>query len=68
LREAPQILFPKLFKSWRISHLVFEKDTDAYARDRDEEVMKLAKRHGVEVKSIPGRNLYDSDELVEANG
>ncbi|KAH6668024.1 DNA photolyase [Halenospora varia] len=35
MREAPQTLFPKLFKAWKITHLVFEKDTDAYARDRD---------------------------------
>ena len=37
IREAPQTLFPKLFKAWKITHLVFEKDTDAYARGRDAE-------------------------------
>lgn len=68
LREAPQTLFPKLFKAWRVSHLVFEKDTDAYGRERDEEIMKLAKNAGVEVKAIPGRTLYDSDDLMRANG
>lgn len=38
LREAPQTLLPKLFKAWNVTHLVFEKDTDAYARDRDASV------------------------------
>lgn len=58
----------KLFKAWRISHLVFEKDTDAYARERDEEIMGMAKREGVEVIMKVGRTLYDPDELVKANG
>jgi len=68
VREAPQTLFPKLFKAWRISHLVFEKDTDAYARERDEKVMQLAREAGVEVVVRYGRTLWDSDELVRANG
>lgn len=51
-----------------MSHLVFEKDVDGYAKERDEEIMKLAKEAGVEVLSIPGRTLWDSDELVKANG
>ena len=67
MREAPQTLFPKLFKAWKITHLVFEKDTDAYARDRDAEVIKAAKEAGVEVIVRSGRTLWDSDELVEKN-
>jgi cryptochrome len=68
IREAPQTLFPKLFKAWKISHLVFEKDTDAYAKDRDTEVVKLAKEAGVEVIIKMGRTLWDPDELVKLNG
>ena len=68
IREAPQTLFPKLFKQWEISHLVFEKDTDAYARDRDDQVVKLAREAGVEVIIKTGRTLFDPDELVKANG
>lgn len=67
LREAPQTLLPKLWKEWKITHLVFEKDTDAYARERDEVVMEMAKEAGVEVISVSGRTLWDSDELVKAN-
>ena len=58
----------KLFKAWKISHLVFEKDTDAYARERDEGVISQAKEAGVVVIVKTGRTLYDSDELVKANG
>ena len=47
---------------------MFEKDTDAYARQRDENVIKQAKDSGVEVIIKMGRTLYDPDELVKANG
>lgn len=67
IREAPQTLFPKLFKEWKITHLVYEKDTDAYGRDRDNKVNEIAKEAGVEVITRYGRTLYDSDELVENN-
>jgi deoxyribodipyrimidine photolyase len=67
IREAPQTLFRKLFKAWKITHLVFEKDSDAYARERDESVMEIAKQAGVEVVVRVGRTLYDPDELVMRN-
>ena len=68
VREAPQTVLSKLFKAWKISHLVFEKDTDAYARERDEDIMRQAREAGVEVIVKVGRTLYDPDELVKANG
>jgi cryptochrome len=67
IREAPQTLFPKLFKAWNITHLVFEKDTDAYARERDAKVMEIAKKAGVDVVTRTGRTLYDPDDLVKNN-
>ncbi|EHK23311.1 putative photolyase class 1 [Trichoderma virens Gv29-8] len=68
LREGPQTLLPKLFKAWKPTHLVFEKDTDAYARSRDEAVAKAAKAAGVEVIIRPGRTLWDSDDIVKHHG
>ena len=68
IREAPQTVLSKLFKAWNISHLVLEKDTDAYARDRDADVIAQAEAAGVEVIIRMGRTLYDPDELVKANG
>lgn len=67
LREAPQTLFPKLFKAWNVTHLVFEKDTDAYARERDSVVQEAAKKAGVEVIIHSGRTLWDSDLIVKAH-
>ncbi|KAI7226983.1 Cryptochrome/photolyase FAD-binding domain-containing protein [Hortaea werneckii] len=68
LREPAVTLLPKLFKAWGITHLVFEKDTDAYAKERDAKVMQSAKEAGVEVIVKSGRTLWDSDEVVKANG
>ncbi|KAI2639624.1 Cryptochrome/photolyase FAD-binding domain-containing protein [Hypomontagnella submonticulosa] len=68
LREAPQTLFPKLFKAWNVTHLVFEKDTDAYARERDKSVIALAEKAGVKVVSRYGRTLWDSDEVITKHG
>jgi cryptochrome len=67
MREAPQTLFPKLFKTWNVTHLVFEKDTDAYAHARDEDIIKAAQQAGVEVIIRSGRTLWDSDELIKQN-
>ena len=61
-------MLPKLFRAWKPTHLVFEKDTDPYAKERDTEVQRLAKDAGVKVVIGQGRTLYDSDELVKANG
>ena len=68
IREGPQTLLPKLFKAWKPTHLVFEKDTDPYGRERDAEITKLAKEAKVEVIVKYGRTLWDSDELVKSNG
>lgn len=67
LREPAVSLLPKLFKAWKITHLAFESDTDAYGRQRDEKVLELAKAAGVKVVSTSGRTLYDSDLIVKAN-
>ena len=67
LREPAVTLFEKLFKAWNITHLVFEKDTDSYGRERDAKVMEAAKRAGVVVIMRSGRTLWDSDDIVKAH-
>ncbi|KAI9934135.1 hypothetical protein ASPWEDRAFT_104592 [Aspergillus wentii DTO 134E9] len=67
VREAPQTVLPKLWKQWKVTHIVWEKDTDAYARDRDQTVIQMAEKAGVEVIIKMGRTLFDPDELVSKN-
>ncbi|KAK6952947.1 hypothetical protein Daesc_005244 [Daldinia eschscholtzii] len=54
--------------TWDVTHLVFEKDTDAYARERDRVVIALAEKAGIQVVSRYGRTLWDSDEVVAKHG
>ncbi|WPV23581.1 Cryptochrome-2 [Fulvia fulva] len=68
MREPAVTLLPKLFKQWKVTHLVFEQDTDAYAKDRDQQVTKMAEDAGVEVIVKTGRTLWNPDEIVKANG
>jgi hypothetical protein len=58
---------PVLWKSWGITHLVFEKDSNGYAKVRDKAIMELAEQAGVEVIGIHGRHLYDPEEVVKMN-
>ncbi|EMD00586.1 hypothetical protein BAUCODRAFT_175264 [Baudoinia panamericana UAMH 10762] len=67
LREPAVTLLSKLFTAWRITHIVFEKDTDAYARERDKQVVESARKAGVEVIVKSGRTLWDSDDIVKAH-
>ena len=53
----------------RITHLVFEKDTETYAMKRDEQVLRRCMDDaGVECVSISGHTLWDVDEMIKANG
>ncbi|KIW73192.1 hypothetical protein PV04_01328 [Phialophora macrospora] len=67
VRAAPQKVMGRLFERWGIDVLVFERDTDAYAALRDEEVTRVAERCGVRVVSVSGRTLFDSREVVSMN-
>jgi cryptochrome len=49
VRIVPQAVLPKLWKQWEVTHLVFEKDIGAYARDRDNAVARMAEKAGIEV-------------------
>jgi cryptochrome len=67
IRGPPEEVMPLMWESWGITHLVFEKDSNAYAKVRDERIRGLAKEKGVEVVEAHGRHLYDPEKVVEAH-
>jgi cryptochrome len=67
IRGPPEEVLPLMWESWGITHLVFEKDSNAYAKVRDERIRGLAKEKGVEVVEAHGRHLYDPEVVVKAH-
>lgn len=65
LRGPPTTVLPALFKSWSITHLVFERDDDPYTLERDLTVHQLARDAGVEVITELGRTLYEPSEIMK---
>lgn len=51
-----------------ITHLVFEKDTDTYAFQRDNNVRKACDIAGVQCIVESGHTLWDVEEVINANG
>ena len=69
VRTAPSAKFWKLLlKEWKVDVVVFEADTDAYARMRDGVVRKVCGEVGVKCVSVSGRTLFDCEEVVRRNG
>ncbi|KAJ3114416.1 hypothetical protein HK100_001667 [Physocladia obscura] len=67
VRGEPTYLLPLLWSRWRITHLVFEKDTSAYGRRRDAAILAAAKTASVIVVAVQGHHLYDPEEVTRRN-
>ncbi|ORY31961.1 FAD binding domain of DNA photolyase-domain-containing protein [Naematelia encephala] len=68
VRSKPQEILPVLWKEWGITHVVWEKDSNAYSKIRDEEIIRLANINGVQVVCVHGRHLYDPEKVGEGYG
>ncbi|ORY87110.1 DNA photolyase [Protomyces lactucae-debilis] len=68
LRGNPLNVLKQALQDWKITHLVFEQDTDTYALSRDTQVRAMAEKLGVKVVSKLGRTLWDPIELNKVHG
>jgi cryptochrome len=68
VRGNPAELLPELLRRWQITHLVFEKDDNGYARTRDAAVREIAKDAGVELVDVDGHQLYPVSEVLKRAG
>ncbi len=67
VRGKPLRILEALVKRCKITHLVFEMDTDTYARSRDQDVMHAMKNTGVEVIVRSGRTLWDPNDMIRVH-
>lgn len=68
VRGGPTAVLPIMVKSWGVTHVVFEKDSNAYAKVRDKAVREVLEGLGVEVVEVHGRHLFDPQEVGKRNG
>lgn len=66
-RGNPNEIFEILFKSGEIKNLFFEKDTEPYAKVRDESVNELCIKNKINIQTFLGHTLYDFNEIIKAN-
>ncbi|EPQ31922.1 uncharacterized protein PFL1_00121 [Pseudozyma flocculosa PF-1] len=67
VRGEPTELLPELWKRWKITHLVIEKDPSAYGRRRDALIKEAAAKSKVEIVAVQGHHLYDPEDVVKRN-
>ncbi|KAJ3206927.1 hypothetical protein HK099_000395 [Clydaea vesicula] len=67
VRGDPIKVFPKLLKTWKISHLFFEKDFDPYSMYRDEKIATICKEAKVKIYTAIGHTIYDPHEVFKRN-
>ncbi|KAL6064283.1 Cryptochrome-1 [Balamuthia mandrillaris] len=68
LRGDPVQVLPVYFQRWKITRLTFERDTEPYAKVRDETIARLAREANVEVRCPTSHTLWDPDQLLALNG
>ena len=51
----------------KVTHLVFEKDTETYALQRDAQMIEACKEAGVECIIRSGHTLWEVEEVMKAN-
>lgn len=67
LRGTPEKIWKDVFEGkhpFKLTHLVWERDTTPYSRKRDAAVSSLAAKHKVRVEHFPGHTLLDIDAML----
>lgn len=64
----PSKVFEELSEIFDIKLLTFEKDTEPYARKRDEEVSKAFANSKTKIETFATHTLFDLDMLYSKNG
>eukprot|EP00163_Fabomonas_tropica_P030409 TRINITY_DN6841_c0_g1_i2.p1 TRINITY_DN6841_c0_g1~~TRINITY_DN6841_c0_g1_i2.p1 ORF type:complete len:582 (-),score=85.12 TRINITY_DN6841_c0_g1_i2:1075-2820(-) len=70
LRGDPIQEIPKAAKHWDVDLIIYEKDTEPYAKKRDAGVASAlaSEKPECEIRAVPGHTLWDLDLLLKKNG
>lgn len=60
-RGKPEEIFTSLFSDWKVQRITFELDIEPYARERDEQISKIAHQLEVEVIQKVSHTLYNTE-------
>lgn len=67
-RGSPERVLPELCQKWGVSCVVFEQDTEPYARARDSALTTTLSSLNIRVKSLCGHTLHHPEEYLAAVG
>lgn len=67
VRGKPEAELPKLWKRWKVSRLVFEYDSEPYAKVRDGQISKAATAAGLGVEVHHSHTLHELDKYLAKN-
>lgn len=71
LRGDPEKIWKEIFQGkhpFKVTTLLWERDTTPYARQRDQRVAEIAAKHGVKVETFSGHTLLDIDAVLKQPG
>lgn len=68
VRGKPSDVFPRLVQEWGIKRLMYECDSEPYAKTRDEELDAVVQSLGVQVIKKVSNTLYNPERVITYHG
>ncbi len=64
----PEHIWNSLLKSWDIRAVYANRDYEPYARQRDEKIEKLLKKHTIPFITFKDQVIFEQDEIIKGDG
>ncbi|MFL9844024.1 cryptochrome/photolyase family protein [Flavobacterium rhizosphaerae] len=66
--DTPENVFKKLLEEHDITAVYANRDYEPYARERDETIEKLLRKHNAELKTFKDQVIFETAEILKDNG
>jgi len=67
-KGKPSEVLSQLIKKYKIKAIFFNKDYEPYARERDQDIIKMCDEKGVSCHSFKDHVVFEEDEIVKNDG